>query len=287
MAASVRSVGLAIVLALVALAGPPTWASTVDCEAIAAKTAARHGLPRDLMPAISRVETGLKQGDRGVRAWPWTLNVQGQGFYFPTREAALKKLREVLASGVTNVDVGCMQINYRWHSGNFASIEEMMSPEANTDYAAKFLTRLKDRHGSWEAATRHYHSADGERGEAYLGRVRRVVAKLPQQQPSFVASTAGWSPRSAGPGEAQPQRRQAVVRQPHGVLALAGTPLIDVAVSGGQGGYAYLPESPLPKVDAVRLKRQPRLPRRSGRAAADRQDLVAQLRAEFASAVSQ
>lgn len=281
-AASLRRIGLAIVLALVALAGPPTWASTVDCEAIAAKTGARHGVPRDLMPAISRVETGLKQGDKGVRAWPWTLNVQGKGYYFPTRAAALKKLREVLDSGVRNVDVGCMQINYRWHSEKFASIEEMMSPEANTEYAARFLAQLKDRHGSWEKATQNYHSADGDRGEAYLGRVNRVIAKLPQQQPSFVASTAGRLLQPDGQAVARQPRRQALVTARHGVLALASTPLIDVAGMGGQGGSVVLPESPLPKLAAVRQPCQAALPRRSGRATADRGDLIAQLRAEFA-----
>lgn len=226
------------------------------------------------------METGLKQGDKGVRAWPWTLNVQGQGYYFPTRAAALKKLREVLASGVRNVDIGCMQINYRWHGENFASIEEMMSPEANAEYAARFLTRLKDRHGSWEEATRNYHSADDDRGEAYLGRVKRVIAKLPQQQPSFVASTAGGADR---PALQATMYRQAVVRQQHGVLALAGTPLIDVAgIAVGQGGGTVLPESPLPELSALRQTRQKPKPHRAARVSADRRGLVAQLRAEFA-----
>jgi len=286
--ALIRS-GFALVLGLCALGPAPSWASTVDCEALAAKTGVRHGLPRDLMPAISRVETGLKQGEKGVRAWPWTLNVQGKGYYFPTRQAALKKLREVLDSGVRNVDVGCMQINYRWHSSQFASVEEMMSPQANTEYAAKFLTRLKDRHGSWDAATRHYHSADGDRGEAYLSRVNRVVAKLPQQQPSFVASTAAGRPVTEPLATVQPVRRNAVVTQQHGVLALASTPLIAIdgqdhqSSQSGQAGYPDLPASPLPKlVDMNQPQRNMRGQRNQQQVSAGRHDLVAQLRIEFA-----
>ncbi|CUH68547.1 hypothetical protein TG4357_03659 [Thalassovita gelatinovora] len=281
--------GFALLLGLCALGPVPVEASAVDCEALAAKTGARHGLPRDLMPAISRVETGLKQGENGVRAWPWTLNVQGKGYYFPTREAALKKLREVLDSGVRNVDIGCMQINYRWHSSQFSSIEEMMSPKENTEYAAKFLTRLKDRHGSWEAATRHYHSADGDRGEAYLNRVNRVVAKLPQQQPSFVASTAAGRSVTEPQAAAQPVRRHAEVTQQHGVLALAGTPLIDIdgqdyqARSNSQAGYPDLPASPLPKlVDPKQSRGTMRGQRRAQLVSANRHDLVARLRIEFA-----
>ena len=272
--------GFAVVLGLLSVAASPAIASAVDCEAIAARTGMQNGLPRDLMPAISRVETGLKQGDKGVRAWPWTLNVQGKGYYFPTRAAALAKLREVLASGVRNVDVGCMQINYHWHSSNFASIEEMMSPEANTAYAARFLTELRNRHGSWEAATSHYHSADGERGRAYLSRVNRVITKLPQQQPSFVASTAQSSPRMVLQ-VAKSEKRQAVVTSSYGVLALAGTPLVDVAGIGAHAGYANLPESPLPKIRGGLQKRQPRNSMRVAQVSESRQELIAKLRAEF------
>ncbi|MDX1780305.1 MAG: hypothetical protein R3256_03205 [Thalassovita sp.] len=277
--AVVRS-GFIAALGLLWLAVSPAYASTVDCEAIAARTGMQNGLPRDLMPAISRVETGLKQGDKGVRAWPWTLNVQGKGYYFPTRAAALAKLREVLASGIRNVDVGCMQINYHWHSSNFGSIEEMMSPEANTAYAARFLTELRSRHGSWEAATSHYHSADDERGKAYLSRVSRVITKLPQQQPSFVASTAESRPGMVVQAD-RSGTDQAIVTSSYGVLALAGNPLVDVAGIGAHYGYANLPESPLPKIRVGQQKRQPRNSMRIAQVSEDRQELIAKLRAEF------
>lgn len=272
---AVRSVLVTLAFALVT---QTALANTPDCEAVAEQTAARHGLPSGLMPAISRVETGLKQGEKGVRAWPWTLNVQGKGYYFKTREDALAKLREVIASGVRNVDVGCMQINYRWHSSNFASIEEMMEPRSNTAYAARFLTELKDRHGSWEEATRHYHSADDTRGEAYLGRVSRVLAKLPQDQPSFVASTAQQMPQMASAGSAPAKRHRG-----DGVLALADQPLVQVPGQGGVIGAVVLPASPLPDLTAAmpthqRLKRQ----RYGRRLSNGRQSMVSQWREEFA-----
>ncbi|MFY0682378.1 MAG: lytic transglycosylase domain-containing protein [Thalassovita sp.] len=258
-------------------------ASVMDCEQIAAQTGARNGLPPALLPAISRVETGLKQGDKGVRGWPWTLNVQGKGYYFKTREEALAKLRSVVQSGVTNVDVGCMQINYRWHHENFASLEDMMEPQANTQYAAEFLTRLARRHGTWEAATRYYHSSDSDRGEAYLGRVNRVLAKLPQDQPSFVASTASSQPQMTAQATSSASRR-AVIETRAGVLAMANAPLI--ALDGRMvGSKVTLPDSPLPKITA--LVAQPRVSHgrvraKRARVSTNRQALVNQLRSEFA-----
>lgn len=259
-------------------------ARTVDCETVAGQTAALHGIPEGLMPAIARVETGLKQGERGVRAWPWTLNVQGKGYYFKTRAEALAKLRAVLDQGVRNVDVGCMQINYRWHAENFTSIEEMMSPEANTRYAAKFLTRLKKRHGNWEDATKHYHSADAERGTAYLGRVSRVLARLPQEQPSFVASTADTQMAALDPatGQVAGQATAKVARR-SGVLAVSDYALIAVPGSAASGRGVVLPDSPLPQFSALQAKQQRRSRQRLRSAAStNRQDLIAQLRAEFA-----
>lgn len=271
--------GAALLIALAATSSA-ALARVPDCEAMAAQTGARFGLPDGLLPAISRVETGLKQGDRGVRGWPWTLNVQGKGYYFKTRAEALDKLRAVLASGVRNVDVGCMQINYRWHAENFASIEEMMSPEANTAYAAKFLTRLKNRHGNWEVATKHYHSADAGRGTAYLGRVRRVLARLPQEQPSFVASTAEGATgvQVASAGHQSAERRSD--RLTDSVLISLPTVTGDMM---GNRRSVILPDSPLPQFAALLDSR--RAGQRQNRyrpASKARQDLVNHLRQEFA-----
>jgi len=59
------------------------------CEtAIAAAQKTPH-LPDKLMPAISRVESGrLDPLTKQVRAWPWTINVEGAGFFFDTKGPA-------------------------------------------------------------------------------------------------------------------------------------------------------------------------------------------------------
>ena len=36
------------------------------------------------------------------------------------------------------MDVGCMQISFKWHSDNFASLEQAFDPVININYAADF-----------------------------------------------------------------------------------------------------------------------------------------------------
>lgn len=137
-----------------------------DCEAMATRIGAAEGLPAGLLPAIARIESG-RRVERTVRAWPWTLNHAGRGLYFETREEALAYLRQTVADGPRNIDVGCMQINHYWHGENFPSVEVMIDPETNIRYAVRFLKELYASKGSWEAAVRHYHSPDPDRGARY------------------------------------------------------------------------------------------------------------------------
>lgn len=158
-----QMIALAIVVTLTLASGS---AAAPSCAVLAERAAKRAGIPQGVMSAIALVETG-----RGGESWPWTLNEGGKGQHFDNRDQALNYLEQALAQGVTNIDIGCMQLNHRWHSAGFESPSDMLDPEKNTTYAALFLTELKKRLGSWDAAVAHYHSADPERGSAYLSKV--------------------------------------------------------------------------------------------------------------------
>lgn len=162
--------GFALAAALWLVGAGAALADAPDCEALAEAAGARHGIPQGTMAAIARTESG---GGPRRSAWPWTLNMGGDGRYLPSRAEALTLLRAVLAEGQRNVDVGCMQINWHWHNDAFDSLEQMIDPDANTDYAARFLVSLWRREGTWDAAVQAYHSTDPERGTAYLARVER------------------------------------------------------------------------------------------------------------------
>ncbi len=147
------------------------------CEAAARTAAQRHGVPLDVMRAVALVETGRSRN--GVmQPWPWAIHALGEGRWFDGRDAALRHARAVIAQGRRNVDLGCFQVNYRWHGHKFASLEQMIDPAQNAEYAAQLLAQHKQRLGSWERAVGAYHSATPEFARRYLSRFREMRAQL-------------------------------------------------------------------------------------------------------------
>jgi len=120
----------------------------------------KHGIPAGLLQAISRIESGRKDSKGQIVAWPWTVNVQGKGHYFPTKEAAIVAVRKMQLQGIRSIDVGCMQINLHFHPDAFKNLNEAFEPSQNVAYGALFLAKLKKEHASWQAAVAHYHSAN-------------------------------------------------------------------------------------------------------------------------------
>lgn len=147
------------------------------CEEAAARASVAEGVPLSVLTAISLNETGRKAG-AAFRAWPWTVNLEGKGYWFATRQEALDFAHQSYERGARSFDTGCFQINYRWHGEHFRSIEEMFDPMANALYAARFLRTLYAEKGSWDGAAGAYHSRTPEFAERYAARFSRFREKL-------------------------------------------------------------------------------------------------------------
>lgn len=128
-------------------------------------------IPQGLLTAISLVESGRQGIADHTVAWPWTINVNGQGRYFETKDEAVAETRKLLDSGQRSIDVGCMQINLRYHPNAFRSIEDAFDPATNVAYGAQYLASLHRLQGSWAKAVERYHSSDDGRREQYRERV--------------------------------------------------------------------------------------------------------------------
>ena len=94
-----------------------------------------------------------------------------------TKGDALRSLEERIKKGVTNIDIGCMQLNFRWHKGFFNNLSDMINPIKNVDYAARFLNKLHQRHRSWEKAVKYYHSSKSKYNVKYYRKVKAVWKK--------------------------------------------------------------------------------------------------------------
>jgi hypothetical protein len=162
-AAAAGMLTVALLLGLALLVAVPSWARAAAGEACRDQaTAAEHaaGVPNGLLLAIGKRESGrLDIQTGGVLPWPWAVNREGEGHIFESREEAIAYVAAAQREGSSSIDVGCFQINLKYHPTAFSSLDEAFDPAANAKYAARFLTELHDREGTWETAVADYHSA--------------------------------------------------------------------------------------------------------------------------------
>lgn len=212
-----RRSSLVLFLALLWLpAAAATARDATVCAEAATEAARASGVPEGWLQAIALVESGRSDGP-GRTAWPWAVNDHGEGFWFAGKREAMRHVERRLAAGKTSVDVGCFQINWRWHGQAFDSLAQAFEPWANARYAARFLSRLYEETGSWPAAVGRYHSATPHLNKAYRARVARV-RQAETRQPAAVRVLR--PPRAAG-GVAL-----AMLRPAEPLLRETGQPLI-------------------------------------------------------------
>ncbi len=156
----------------------------VECLQAARIAARENGIPFRILAAITLVETG-REIDGVLRSWPWALNNAGKGYWRKTMSDAISLAQRFMQNRETNIDVGCFQLNMKWHAESFSSLDAMFDPLKNANYAALFLKRLYREHGTWLAAAGAYHS----RNEKYAARYRIKFADLLNaidRNPAFV-----------------------------------------------------------------------------------------------------
>lgn len=208
----------------------PAWAVRASdaeqaaalCEQAIVNGARRGGVPSSVLHAVALTETGRKQNGR-VRPFPWAINREGKGHWFSTREEALAFARESLAAGRRSFDVGCVQINYRWHGHAFPSLEQMFDPEYTATYAAQFLRNLYEERGDWSAAAGAYHSLTPDLAAIYRKRFDQVLAGLEGDElPDAETLVARAAPagRISTRAERRAAQRQAMAER----IANAGPP---------------------------------------------------------------
>lgn len=142
---------------LITLSSHASFAS--DMPQLIQKIEVDHQIPSGLLAAIAEVESGFK---------PYAIAVSGKSIKSSSKEEAKKIIKEYLAKGITNIDIGIMQINWRWHAKEFGhDLDNMLLPKQNIIYAAQLLKSLHQKHQSWQKAIRYYHSAKNEYHRKY------------------------------------------------------------------------------------------------------------------------
>ena len=147
------------------------------CDDAARHAANQTGVPLAVLQAVTRVETG-RDGADGLMPWPWAVNEGGDSHWFDSETEAVVFVQTALDAGLTNIDVGCFQLNHRWHGNKFATLDAMFDPDINALEAAQFLADLASKAGDWRSAVAAYHSRTPDHANRYLARFDAVMAAM-------------------------------------------------------------------------------------------------------------
>lgn len=178
-----KAPNLISLLGLLALLLPhAAQAGSQACDKAARKAAVNHGVPVDVLLALTRTETGRSRGGE-LQPWPWTVNIQGKGYWFASKSEALTFATLHHDAGARSFDVGCFQVNFKWHGHAFRSISDMFDPDKNANYAALFLKDLKHGSNGWSDAAGAYHSRTPELKARYQARFEDIFAVVRSKQP--------------------------------------------------------------------------------------------------------
>lgn len=174
-----------IAASVAAASSTSAGSSAGACEGEILAAAAKYGIPAGILYSVGLTETG-----RRGSLQPYAMNIDGQAVFATSADDVLERFASARAAGAKLIDLGCMQINYRYHGENFSSPEAMLDPRANVEYAARFLANLHARHETWTMAVARYHAGPNN-DPAQKQYVCRVIANL-------VATGYGkWTPAAS------------------------------------------------------------------------------------------
>ena len=157
------------------------FANTCD---VAASSASFHkNVPSSILRGITRLETGRTQNGK-LEPWPWTINDRGKGYWFPDKISAVNHAKSLILQNVRSFDIGCFQINYRWHGEHFNSVEDMFNPTTNAAYAATFLNQLFHEKAIGTAICSH---SAPKYANKYLAKFHRIHSRLEPASTPFAS----------------------------------------------------------------------------------------------------
>ena len=186
----------------------PAGAALHDIPEGYVRVAEQHGVPAEVLYAVSLTETAMVPSAIGAvmkkrnedyrvpavaRPWPWTITVAGRGYRYASRLEAWQALQVFLKRyPARRIDVGIAQVNLGWNGHRFASTWAAFDPYTSLNTAAVILRECRRRHpDSWlQAAGCYHHPAGGAPAVRYIALVRRHIDRLHRDAVSTSGVTA-------------------------------------------------------------------------------------------------
>ncbi len=134
--------------------------------------------------SIAVAESGMRWSDGTYRPWPWTLNINdGKGIVktgarrYKSKSQAQNALNGFISSGITNIDIGLMQVNLFWHGERVNKADDLLEPAINITVAAQYLSELKTANLMRKVGG--YHAPTNlPKGLSYANRVKTIESKF-------------------------------------------------------------------------------------------------------------
>lgn len=143
-----------------------------DCEKAIRRAETKYHLPPYLLHAIALTESG-----RGGRPNPLAMNIGGRSYFAPSTGDMMSTVAQY-GGETSSIDVGCLQVNLKYHAPRFKNWRSLLVPGYNSEYAALYLTELKRRYGTWNAAVGAYHSRTPWKSANYACLVSRRWSQI-------------------------------------------------------------------------------------------------------------
>lgn len=165
------------------IVGLLSWSTTTQSQPVPEgyqQVASEYGLPPALLYAVALTESGQSSLSKGqFRPWPWALNINGEGHYFSSRQVAWHALQVALSEADTSVDVGLMQISWRYHRSALGSSWQALDPYHNLRVAAALLSDCFAESSNWIQSAGCYHAPNNPaRANRYGRRVQSHWMRL-------------------------------------------------------------------------------------------------------------
>ena len=218
---------------------------TSDCPRLIAQTEARRNIPRGLLMAIALTESG----NRGTPS-PYAMNIAGRSHFAQSGQEMANIINSNWGRGVRSIDVGCMQVNLKFHAENFSRLTDLLNSVTNVEYGASYLIKLAKESGSWKSAVMSYHNKKNPTRRAWYGcKVWNNYLAINRQPSGYLqcgdtpgGSTTASRQTMAGPPKTSDEVRNAwanatdagPLTRPTRVLAAAPAAPVERATIGGK-----------------------------------------------------
>ncbi|TAL43044.1 MAG: lytic transglycosylase domain-containing protein [Methylovulum sp.] len=136
-----------------------------------------HQLDPYVLYAVALVESAKRNDPNHITPWPWAINKSGKAIIPASQQEARRILTKALAEGSRNIDVGLMQINFRWHGHRVDKPEYLLNPVTNLQIGALLLAEaIQSAPHNLALGIGRYHSWQNVSAAVAYGRKVLAVA---------------------------------------------------------------------------------------------------------------